>query len=328
MRVVAATRILDEADIVEAFVRHTSAFVSHHVFMDNGSRDGTIEILRSLADEGLPITVFQNSSVSINERTFNTFLFRHAVSDCAADWVVFLDADEFIDDREAEGGFLATLGRFHERPDGPRCVKIEMVNYTFDGEYDGAEIVLPRSMVLRFPNSSVMKVIVHGSMAAHDVVVDYGAHHIHIDGVQPAETVVEPSIMLAHYPERSPYQCIVKYLRGWAKVVAAGPAVVATGVSYHYAGPFALLRDRPEALIRDEEFMTRRLSSQDLKRDPIAYRGGEPRYTKHHDETARALRAMIGYLESLAAQHGRLVEASGEAAKLVESWNGSFQRII
>ena len=49
MRLVAVTKILDEADIVEAFARHTANYVSHHIFLDNGSVDGTVEILKALA---------------------------------------------------------------------------------------------------------------------------------------------------------------------------------------------------------------------------------------------------------------------------------------
>ena len=52
MRPVAVTKILDEADIVEAFARHTAHYVGHHIFLDNGSVDGTVEILRQLRDEG------------------------------------------------------------------------------------------------------------------------------------------------------------------------------------------------------------------------------------------------------------------------------------
>ena len=52
MRIVAITRVLDEADIIEAFVRHTAAYVQHHIFVDNGSIDGTVEILRRYSKTG------------------------------------------------------------------------------------------------------------------------------------------------------------------------------------------------------------------------------------------------------------------------------------
>src|SRR5271157_5406542 len=109
MNLVAVTRILNEDDIVEAFVRHHAPMLVHHIFLDNGSTDRTVEILRALKDEGLSITVFQNGSVYFFEETHNTLLYRLAVQECGADWVVFLDCDEFVDARGQEGGLPACL---------------------------------------------------------------------------------------------------------------------------------------------------------------------------------------------------------------------------
>jgi hypothetical protein len=59
MRLVAASRVLNEDDILEAFVRHHAALVDHHIFLDNGSSDRSLAILRALQAEGLPLTVLQ-----------------------------------------------------------------------------------------------------------------------------------------------------------------------------------------------------------------------------------------------------------------------------
>jgi hypothetical protein len=97
MSLIGITRVLNEDDIVEAFVRHHAAMVDHHVFMDNGSSDETIAILRALKDEGLNISVFQNRSAFFAESSHNTVLFRHAANvlraerrkGCARRWVRF-----------------------------------------------------------------------------------------------------------------------------------------------------------------------------------------------------------------------------------------------
>ena len=52
MRLTAVSKVLDETDIIEAFVRHTAAFVSHQIILDNGSCDGTVEILKHLRTKG------------------------------------------------------------------------------------------------------------------------------------------------------------------------------------------------------------------------------------------------------------------------------------
>ena len=62
MKLAAVSRVLNESDIIEAFVRHTAHFVDHHIFVDNGSVDGTLRILEQLKDEGFGITVSYWSS--------------------------------------------------------------------------------------------------------------------------------------------------------------------------------------------------------------------------------------------------------------------------
>jgi hypothetical protein len=83
--------------------------VDHHIFMDNGSQDGTLGILTALKKEGLPLSVFQNKCVSFNEANHLTFLFREAALRHGADWVTCLDADEFLDDRFTESGLTLML---------------------------------------------------------------------------------------------------------------------------------------------------------------------------------------------------------------------------
>ena len=63
MRLVAISRILNEADIVEAFVRHTSTLVDHHILLDNGSTDATLNIQSALHGEGLSIEVHHSDAI-------------------------------------------------------------------------------------------------------------------------------------------------------------------------------------------------------------------------------------------------------------------------
>jgi hypothetical protein len=59
-KIVSVTRILNEDDIVEAFVRHNAVHADHMLFLDDSSIDRTLEILQTLQVEGFPLTVFQN----------------------------------------------------------------------------------------------------------------------------------------------------------------------------------------------------------------------------------------------------------------------------
>jgi hypothetical protein len=95
-RIVAITRIKDEIDIVEAFVRHSAELVDHHILIDNGSIDGTLDVLRRLHEDGLRISVFRNPVPILNTWHFAQILLKLAGRMQQADWVVPLDADEFL----------------------------------------------------------------------------------------------------------------------------------------------------------------------------------------------------------------------------------------
>ena len=326
VKVVAMTRVLDEADIIEAFVRHTAHYASHHVFLDNGSHDETISILTRLKDEGFGITVFQNRSVSFNEIHFNTFMLNHAVHSQGADWVLCLDADEFIDDRALEGGLVEELRRLAREEPDVACLRMELIEYRCTPEDDAGETIVPLRIRNCRDRFGVTKVFLHKALATPDVSVSGGNHFAQRDG-QVIESRSEPRLQLAHFPERSCYQLAAKWIKGWAKVLAAGPDLVALGPSSHYRGPFSVLRDEPQSLLRDAGFL-RLQQNQPLTFDPIDYRGGALRYTVAADPTMHAARALIGYLEDLATRHGQLIAEIPEARRKVESWNNEIQPLL
>ena len=54
MKVVMAIKVRNEADIIETNLRyHLALGVDHFIVTDNGSDDGTTEILQGFADEGV-----------------------------------------------------------------------------------------------------------------------------------------------------------------------------------------------------------------------------------------------------------------------------------
>ncbi|MFZ0018058.1 MAG: glycosyltransferase family 2 protein [Acetobacteraceae bacterium] len=169
MRLTAVSKVLDEADIIEAFVRHTAAFVSHQIILDNGSCDGTVEILKHLRDEGLHLTLLQNHCRQFNEKKLNTVLYHLAVQLGAPDWVLFLDADEFIDDREAVrgGGGLAAL--LEGQPAEVLCVHVLLSHYQASIWDNLNEPIIPVRLSWRQERRAVEKAMVRGNLAARNV---------------------------------------------------------------------------------------------------------------------------------------------------------------
>src|SRR5690349_11051897 len=87
--------VRNEADVIEAFVRHNLAFLDALVVVDHGSFDGTSDVLAKLRDEGLPLRVAHDADPAYRQAQTMTRLAREALGE-GADFVFALDADEFL----------------------------------------------------------------------------------------------------------------------------------------------------------------------------------------------------------------------------------------
>lgn len=323
----AITRVLNEADIIESFIRHTAAFVSHHVVMDNGSADGTIEILEALVKEGLPISVYQSRAVTFNESDALTQLYVQACKDVSPDWVLCLDADEFIDDRHTMTGLRSLLEGYAIRRDGPECLKVPMVNYIATSQDEVKEPIVPLRIRRRRPPSDAYKLFIRGGLPQGQITIQHGSHWAAMSD-RPLRDVVENRIWLAHYSERSPYQYILKFVRGWSKVLATGQIELDKKTAYHYKAPYEFLRDTPTALLRNKHFMGFKDEAADLVDDPIAYRGGPLKYTPSLDEGMRAVRGLMGVLDDLSKRHGKLMDEFPMVHDAVRDWEQTVTKLL
>ena len=87
--------VRDEEDIVNDVLRfHLAQGVDHVIVTDNGSRDGTLDILAHYASNGR-VTVIDEPDDDYDQTAWVTRMARLAASDYAADWVINADADEF-----------------------------------------------------------------------------------------------------------------------------------------------------------------------------------------------------------------------------------------
>lgn len=92
MAVFGISMVRDEADVIVGVMRHTADEVDHILVADNGSTDGTRELLDELARE-LPMTVLDDTEPAYYQSQKMTKLANQAHG-MGASWIVPFDADE------------------------------------------------------------------------------------------------------------------------------------------------------------------------------------------------------------------------------------------
>ena len=306
MRLVAVTCVRNEIDIIEAFARHTLALVDHLVVLDNGSRDGTGDVLRALAKEGLPLEIVEDPSPGHYQWQRMTSLMREwAVGRYGADWVVALDGDEFLVVQEEP---LIPEEAATDRP-----ISLLWRTYVPDACDDDAEL----NPVLRIRRRRTadtwefVKVMVPKTLAAlPNAHLAQGNHELFVDG-QHCESRSQNRGYLAHFPLRSPGQYAEKIVINSLQLQAM--AKRGQGWGYHYKDHFELLKQNEHALDENLSEAAQRYAAPaeapielGTVVDPIAYRGGPLRYTPRADDATRAWRALLDYAEDLARQHAVL----------------------
>lgn len=112
MSVCAVLLVKDEADIIEATVRHLAEHVDWILVADNMSSDGTYEILRELA---LPMTVGRDEELGYYQAEKTTRLAQEALA-LGHRWVIPCDADEiwYAPEGRTIRDWLDALGREHQ----------------------------------------------------------------------------------------------------------------------------------------------------------------------------------------------------------------------
>jgi len=245
MRLLGATIVRNDSDIIEAFVRHNLALLDGLAIVDHGSIDGTSKILAALVAEGLPVFLARDDAPAFCQQRTMNHLVRHVFQTSDANWVFPLDADEFIK--------VGSRGQIEDllKSVPPTChLVMPWLTYVPRFEQNGDTLTLLRNARrVADQRHGLCKVAVERRFRfSVNQRLGKGSHtierkHSGVDAGPSSETdfACQPeSIAIAHVPIRSAPQFSAKISVGWLSTLASGTLV--GGESFHWREAYEHLR--------------------------------------------------------------------------------------
>lgn len=210
MKLAVAAMVRNEIDIVGTFLRHLDAMFDDVLLMDHGSLDGTDRVIEAACAQRPGWTMWRLDAVSYNQTLFSTFALRHLMQHTDADFLMLLDADEFIDTLD-RASFEAALARIPVADRVGVLLWLNAMPCRFDTRTiePGEAIWAPRKP------SELGKVVIPRAFLerhGHEVQLGDGNHALAYDAQHVVPAV--PAGRLLHLPIRAHAQIRTKVLAG------------------------------------------------------------------------------------------------------------------
>ncbi len=209
--------VRNEADVIEPFVRHHVALGARMTIVCHRCTDMTLPILRALQTEGLPLTIREDDSPMHLQADCLTEIMRDQSLADACDWILPLDADEFL----VASGSKSIEAVFAGLP-RDRVTLLPLRTYVPYPSDDKREAnVLKRITHARtFEPRPFSKVLIPRTLLTRDARLTPGSHRL-LDGEgKPAMESLSATLHLAHFPVRTERQLRKKIGNGWMAVIA------------------------------------------------------------------------------------------------------------
>lgn len=211
MRIIGISFVRDEEDIIESFVRHNLVYLDKLYIVDNLSKDKTVEILTSLATEGLAIEVWKSTSCSSQQDRATTAALKKATKqDANADFVFLLDADEFLGSPDRQS-LIDDLGKIGSNEYGIMPWKTYI---PVEGDMENINPSIPATLRMTHRRNQegyqMFKSVIPRALFGK-VRIPQGGHTLkRLNGSACPKVLL--STPLAHFPIRSPNQLIAKII--------------------------------------------------------------------------------------------------------------------
>lgn len=203
MRLTILSYVGNEEDVIEAFARHHARIATKMLFVTTGT-DGTGEILRLLAAEGLPIEIRLHRPAHHDQHEVLSTMLADAAAD--ADWVMPLDADEFLTGPVAD--VLPALPA--DRP-----ILLPWRTYVPLPTDDASEANVLRRITHRRAEErpQFRKVLIPAGIVTEGTSIARGNH-----ALEDMAGKERDDVALAHVPVRTSAQLLGKIRAGWTAV--------------------------------------------------------------------------------------------------------------
>jgi hypothetical protein len=222
-RIISLSMVKNEQDIIEPFIRHNARFVDCMIVLDNGSVDETRRIAMDCARELGTVVVADCEEFGYEQAERVTRMLHYCQSAFFADFVVFLDADEFL----CAENRTALLAQLEAIPPGGIGLMPWQTFVLTPGETGAMAQDPPRSMRRRRAEETPLyrKAVLRLDGACRaDLLVESGAHNVVTIGGGALATVPLDDLPLLHFPIRSRRQLVAKGIVGWMAYLARDPA--------------------------------------------------------------------------------------------------------
>ncbi len=221
-RIISLSMVKNEQDIIEPFIRHNSRYVDFMIIVDNASADLTRRITVDCVRELKTIVIADSEEFAYNQAERMTRLLHYCQSAFFADFVLLLDADEFISapDRHAFERSLRTIPRDGVGSIPWRTFVITPNEMGRQAEDPPGSLHYRRAMELPQNGKAVLRL---DGAYRPDLHIRQGNHQVRAASGAPLPLTWLKDIQLMHFPVRSREQLVCKSVVGWMAYLARNP---------------------------------------------------------------------------------------------------------